>query len=94
MSDGDKGIGIMTIVKIVLLTAGAIYLLNLLTWFAHWGVMLGSVAGVGFLMYKLGTALKKPSAQPKQLASERTYAQKLADLERQERLLDREIGVR
>ncbi len=93
MADKD-GTQIWTIIKTVLMTAGFIYLVSLFTWFAHWAVILAAVAGVGFLGYKIASALKTEKPEQKLLTSEPTFDQQLADLEREERLLDSKIGIR
>ena len=61
------------------MTAGFIYLVSLLTWFAHWAVILAAVAGVGFIGFKVASALKSEKTPQKLLTSEPTFDQQLAD---------------
>lgn len=80
------------VAKTVVATAGVIYLLSLLSWFAHWMIVLGALGGVGYVAFKLAPG-SKPQQPPKQLQTEAAYRERLAQLEAEERLLDAEVGI-
>ena len=94
MSENNQNETPWIIAKTVVATAGIIYLVSLATWFAHWAVVFGAVAGVGLIGYKASQLLKRPQQPaPKQLRSESPFDRRFAELEAEERVLDHEIGI-
>ncbi len=93
MSDGEGGFSLWTLVKAVLIVVGVIYLVSLVTWFAQWAVVLLAVGGVGYLGYRVARALAPAKNETKLLTSESPYDQRLRQLEDEERVLDRKLGL-
>lgn len=93
-SDGG-GYSLWTVVKAVLITVGLIYLMSIVTWFAQWATVLVAIGGVGYLTYRVARALPKADEKPrpKLLATESTFEEKMRQLEHDERVLDRKIGL-
>ena len=96
MSDGgeESGIGIWTIAKTVVITAGLIYLVSLVTWFAKWATVLVAVAGMGYLGYRIAEALpRQRKSERKLLRTESTFDTRMRQLEEEERVLDFHINA-
>ena len=102
MSDGEGGgYSLWTVIKAVLITLGAIYLMSVISWFAQWAVVLLAVGGIGYLGYRVASALAPGrkelpaprTAPPKMLASETPFDQRMRQLEDEERVLDRKLGL-
>ena len=89
----EGGMGFWDVAKIVLLTAGAIYLVSLVTWLAHWGVIAVAVGGVGYLAWQVSAAFNGNETKPKLLTAETPFDQRLKQLQHEERELDRQIGL-
>lgn len=104
MSDsGQGGYGLWTVVKAVLIVVGLIYLIQLLTWAVHWGVIALAVGGTGYVVYRLATgfgsskkALPEGKRSRKLLTNQKKlspFDKRLRELEEEERLLDHKIGL-
>lgn len=89
----DKEFSLFDIIKAMVFMAGAIYLMHLLSWFFHWGVIAAGMTGVGYLAYRIGSATSEAEKSRKQLTSENPYDLRMRQLEDEERQLDREIGM-
>lgn len=66
MAGKDDGSRLWLIVKTVLITAGALYLVSLLIWFFQWATFFiyaalfaGVVGGAGYLAYRLAAVTKE-----------------------------------
>lgn len=82
------------VLKTVIATAGVIYVVHLLTWFMHWGVILAAVGGVGFVAYRVANALNGASvSDTKLLTRESSFEDEMARLDAEDRALDRTLGV-
>lgn len=80
------------VVKTVTVTAGLIYMVHLLSWFIHWGVVLTALGAMGFIGYRVANALHSKSVTETKLLS--NFDQKMARLDAEDRLLDKKIGIR
>lgn len=92
-SNGEGGFTLWTVVKVALITAGLLYIVSLFTWFAQWATILVAIGGVGYLGYKIASVPTSRPAKPKMLASEAPFDARLRQLEAEERVLDRKIGI-
>ena len=90
MSDNGQGggYGLWTVVTVVLIVVGLIYLISLINWFIHWGVIALAIGGTGYVVYRIarGMPAKKtlpaPQRAPKKLlASESPFDKRLRELE-------------
>ena len=93
-SNEGGGYSLWTVIKAVLITVGVIYLVSLASWFAQWMTVLLALGGVGWIAYTVTRGLPKPEqAKPKLLATESTFDERMRQLEHDERVLDRKIGL-
>lgn len=104
---GDGGSQLWLIIKVALMTAGAIYLVSLLIWFFHWATFFiyaalfaGVVGAAGYLLFRnAGLQREVKSLRQEEegvvltgLNSEMDdFDRRLLDLEREERRLDAKI---
>ena len=84
----EKEFTLFDLVKVAIFMAGAIYIVHLLSWLMHWGVIAAGMIGVGYLAYRIAGA---GSEDMKLLDS---HERRWLELEDEERRLDREIGIR
>ena len=66
MSGSDEGgYSLWTVIKVVLIVLGAVYVMSLVTWFAQWAIVLLAVGGVGYLGYRVSRAALPSEKKPK-----------------------------
>lgn len=84
----DKEFTLFDLFKVAIFMAGLIYVVHLLSWLMHWGVLAAGMAGVGYLAYRIGSV---SADEPKMLVDD--DERRWLELEEEEKRLDREIGI-